>query len=129
MFWRTVACLGLLLTGIPSQAQSEAKSPKDSVSVSFPGKTWAVQVDSPGFTVNNRETQKDGREYLLDSFSVADAYLYTILNWTVPTRVDLTNWPTVKRYHESLQARPSVAKAFLEEMGLYKAELARHKAA
>ena len=71
----------------------------------------------------------DGREYLLDSFSVADAYLYTILNWTVPTQVDLTNWPTVKRYHESLQARPSVAKAFLEEMGLYKAELARHKAA
>jgi len=28
-----------------------------------------------------------------------------------------------------LQARPSIAKAFLEEMGLYKAELARHKAA
>jgi tetratricopeptide (TPR) repeat protein len=65
MFWRTVACLGLLLTGIPSQAQSDAKKAKDSVSVSFPGKTWAVQIDSPGFTVNNRETQKDGREYLL----------------------------------------------------------------
>jgi glutathione S-transferase len=70
-----------------------------------------------------------GREYLLDHFSVADAYLYTILNWTVPTRVDLKNWPAIGRYHESLQTRPSIAKAFLEEMGLYKAELARHKAA
>ncbi|MGC1359304.1 MAG: glutathione binding-like protein [Xanthobacteraceae bacterium] len=70
-----------------------------------------------------------GREYLLDRFSVADAYLYTILNWTVPTRVDLTNWPAIKRYHESLQTRPSIAKAFLEEMGLYKSELARHQAA
>ena len=71
----------------------------------------------------------NGREYLLDRFSVADAYLYTILNWTVPTRVDLTNWPAIKRYHESLQTRPSIAKAFLEEMGLYKSELARHQAA
>ncbi len=71
----------------------------------------------------------EGREYLLDRFSVPDAYLYTILNWTVPTRVDLARWPAIKRYHEALQARPSIAKAFLEEMGLYKAELARHKAA
>jgi glutathione S-transferase len=71
----------------------------------------------------------DGREYLLERFSVADAYLYTILNWTVPTRVDLTGRPAIKSYYESLQARPSIAKAFLEEMGLYKTELARHKAA
>jgi glutathione S-transferase len=70
-----------------------------------------------------------GRAYLLDSFSVADAYLFAILNWTQPTRVDLAGYPAIKRYHESLQARPSVAKAFLEEVGLYKAELARHKAA
>jgi glutathione S-transferase len=71
----------------------------------------------------------DGREYLLDRFSVADAYLYTILNWTQPTRVDLAPYPAIKRYHEALQARPSIAKAFLEEVSLYKAELARHKAA
>jgi len=69
------------------------------------------------------------REYLLDRFSVADAYLYTVLNWTGPTRVDLTTRPAITRYYESLQTRPSIAKAFLEEMGLYKAELARHKAA
>ena len=70
-----------------------------------------------------------GRQYLLDRFSVADAYLYTILNWTVPTNVDLAPWPAIKGYRESLQARPSVAKAFLEEMALYRAELARQQAA
>ena len=70
-----------------------------------------------------------GREFLLDRFSVADGYLYTVLNWTVPTRVDLARWPAIKSYYEYLQARPSVAKAFLEELALYKAELARHKAA
>jgi glutathione S-transferase len=70
-----------------------------------------------------------GRAYLLDRFSIADAYLYTVLNWTAPTQVDLKPWPAIKSYYESLQSRPSIAKAFIEEMALYKAELARHKAA
>jgi glutathione S-transferase len=70
-----------------------------------------------------------GREYLLDRFTVADAYLYTILNWTVPLNVDLARWPAIKTYREFLQTRPSIAKAFVEEMALYKAELARRKAA
>ena len=34
-----------------------------------------------------------GREYLLDSFSIADAYLTTILNWASATQVDLKQWP------------------------------------
>ena len=71
----------------------------------------------------------NGRDYLLDRFSVADGYLYTVLNWTAPTRVDLAPWPAIKSYYESLQTRPSIAKAYLEELALYKAELARHKAA
>ena len=59
-----------------------------------------------------------GREFLLDRFSVADGYLYTVLNWTVPTRVDLARWPAIKSYYESLQTRPSIAKAYLEELAL-----------
>jgi glutathione S-transferase len=70
-----------------------------------------------------------GREFLLDRFSVADAYLCTVLNWSAPTRVDLAPWPAVKAYHERLRARPAIAKAFREEAALYQAELARHKAA
>jgi glutathione S-transferase len=79
--------------------------------------------------VNYLDNHLTGREFLLDRFSVADAYLYTILNWTAPTRVDLTPWPAIKAYHERLQKRPSVAKAFQEEFALYRAELARHQAA
>jgi glutathione S-transferase len=70
-----------------------------------------------------------GRQYLLDRFTVADGYLYTILNWTVPTQLDLTPYPAIKSYHTSLQKRPAIAKAFQEEMALYKAELARNQAA
>lgn len=71
----------------------------------------------------------NGREFLLDRFTVADAYLYTVLNWATPTRVDLAPWPAIQGYHQRLQTRPSIAKAFREELALYKAELARHQAA
>ena len=37
------------------------------------------------------EKHLTGREFLLDRFSVADAYLYTVLNWSRATSIDLTN--------------------------------------
>ena len=71
-----------------------------------------------------------GRDYLLDHFSVADAYLVTVINWTMATPpVELAKWPVVKTYYERMRARPSIAKAIAQEFELYKAELARHKAA
>jgi glutathione S-transferase len=76
------------------------------------------------------ENYLKGREYLLDHFSVADAYLVTVINWTMATPpVELSKWPVVKAYYERLRARPSIARATGEEFELYKAELARHKAA
>ena len=34
-----------------------------------------------------------GREFLLDTFSIADAYLCTVLNWTRAVPIDLSRWP------------------------------------
>ena len=76
------------------------------------------------------ENYLSGRDYLLDHFSVADAYLVTVINWTMATPpIELAKWPAVKAYYERLRTRPSVARAIAEEFELYKAELARHKAA
>ena len=76
------------------------------------------------------ENYLQGREFLLDHFSVADAYLVTVINWTMATPpIELAKWPVVRAYYERLRARPSIAKAIAEEFELYKAELARHKAA
>lgn len=69
-----------------------------------------------------------GREFLLDRFTIADAYLYTVLNWSMATPVDLAPWPAIQSYFKRLQTRPSIARAFSEELALYKAEQARHKA-
>ena len=76
------------------------------------------------------ESYLKDREFLLDHFSVADAYLVTVINWTMATPpVELAKWPVVKAYFERLRARPSIARAIAEEFELYKAELARRKAA
>jgi glutathione S-transferase len=76
------------------------------------------------------DTYLKGREYLLDHFSVADAYLTTVLNWSIATpMIDFTKYPNVMAYLERMRKRPAVAKALAEEFELYKAELARHKAA
>ena len=76
------------------------------------------------------ENYLKGREFLLDHFSVADAYLVTVINWTMATPpIELVKWPAVKAYYERLRARPSIARALAEEFKLYQAELARHKAA
>ena len=71
-----------------------------------------------------------GREFLLDRFSVADAYLATILNWTQATpEIDLAAYPNVKAYLERMRERPSVAAALGIEVPLFRAEIARRKAA
>jgi glutathione S-transferase len=62
-----------------------------------------------------------GREFLLDRFSVADAYLTTVLNWARFIKLDLTPYPAVAAYFERISARPQVARAMQEEFGLYQA--------
>jgi glutathione S-transferase len=68
------------------------------------------------------------REFLLDHFTVANAYLYTVLNWSVGARVSLSRYPAIKEYHRRLRIRPSVARAYQEEVKLYRTEPASHHA-
>jgi glutathione S-transferase len=70
-----------------------------------------------------------GRDYLLDRFSVADAYLFTVLNWSTAASVDLARWPAVKDYYSRMRQRPSIAKALGEERALYVEQQARRNAA
>ncbi|SDH94527.1 glutathione binding-like protein [Paraburkholderia phenazinium] len=65
-------------------------------------------------------------DYLLDRFSVADAYLAVVLNWAPATGVDLAPWPAVGAYLKRLRGRASVAEALAEELALYREEVARH---
>jgi glutathione S-transferase len=65
-------------------------------------------------------SELDERPYLLPSgFSVADAYLFTLLNWAGFTKVDLSAYPSLVKYRERIGARPKVREA-LEAEGLLK---------
>ena len=63
----------------------------------------------------------EGRDFLLDRYSVADAYLLAVLNWAEPAGVDLGQWPVLEAYRARLRARPAVTRALAEEMPLYAA--------
>lgn len=91
-------------------------------------KSYVLEKYLSRLDVLNRHLE--GREFLIDHFSVADAYLGTVLNWTMATPpIDLTKWPAINAYLARFRARPTVAKAIAEELALFKAEVARHKAA
>jgi glutathione S-transferase len=58
------------------------------------------------------EGQLDGRAFLLgDAFTVADAYLYTVLGWTKHVGVDLAPYPNVVAFRARVDARPAVQAA------------------
>jgi glutathione S-transferase len=50
-----------------------------------------------------------------DIFTVADAYLFTVLGWTGHVGVDLAKWPNLKRYRAELASRPKVVAALKAE--------------
>ncbi len=64
-----------------------------------------------------------GRQFLLDEFTVADAYLTTVLNWAAFTGIDLGRWGAVQTYFKRMCERPTIARALREEMALYQESL------
>lgn len=65
-------------------------------------------------------TQLSGKSYLMgEHFTVADAYLFTVLNWAQWTGIDLTRWPVLQDYVARIAARPKVQEALRAE-GLLK---------
>lgn len=56
------------------------------------------------------------RQYLTgDRFTVADAYAFTIVNWSKPMQIDLSRWPNLTAYMERVAARPKVQEALKAE--------------
>lgn len=64
-------------------------------------------------------------EFALERFSIVDAYLTTVLNWSAFSGVDLKQWPAVNDYFQRMAKRPNVARAMSEEVALYQEEMRR----
>jgi glutathione S-transferase len=62
------------------------------------------------------DKQLAGKQYLTgDKFTVADAYLFTVLRWSTRVNIDLAKWPNLKAYVDRVAARPKVQEAMKVE--------------
>jgi len=62
------------------------------------------------------EAQLAGRLYLMGTaFSIADAYLFTVLRWCGLFQIDLGPWPLLRDYMTRVAERPAVQAALKAE--------------
>ena len=64
--------------------------------------------------------QLEGKQYLMgDSFSIADAYLFTVTTWTAHTGIDISGLKNLGAFQARMAGRPAV-QAALKAEGLLK---------
>jgi glutathione S-transferase len=67
------------------------------------------------------DAQLEGKAYLMgDTFSIADAYLFTVTNWTGHTGIDISGLKNLSAFQARMAARPAV-QAALKAEGVLKA--------
>ena len=60
--------------------------------------------------------QLQGKDYLMGArFTVADGYLFTVLNWCQWVGIDLARWPVLAAYAARVAARPTTRDAMTAE--------------
>jgi len=55
------------------------------------------------------------QDWLIGDFSVADAYLFTVLRWLPTFNIDIVDWPVLDAYMHRIGSRPCVAAALAAE--------------
>ena len=62
------------------------------------------------------EKQLEGKKYLFgDHFTVADAYLFTVTNWSKFLKLDLSGLPNLMAFQARVAERPAVKEALAAE--------------
>ena len=57
-----------------------------------------------------------GKDYMMGAaFMLPDAYLFTVLRWTVPLKIDLAAYPNLHAFKGRMEARPAVRAAMKAE--------------
>jgi len=107
------------LNFISTEIHKSVFAPLMSRSSTAGARDWSRQLVEKRFGL--LETHLTGRKYLLDSFSIADAYLLAVLNWTEYAGLSLDSWPALTAWRAAMRARPSVAAAMATEMPLRQA--------
>lgn len=81
-----------------------------------PPETRDFQIELLGKRIGWLEGRMvDGSYVASDRFGIADIYLFTVLNWTRPLKIDLSPWPRVRAYMGRIAERPAVLSAMRSE--------------
>jgi glutathione S-transferase len=81
-----------------------------------PAEAKKIAVDNLAKRFDWLSTQLAARKFLMgDTFTVADAYLFTLLRWSGLVHVDLTRWPVLTAYLTRVGERPKVREALHAE--------------
>jgi len=81
-----------------------------------PAEAKKIAVDNLAKKFDWLSTKLGDRKFLMgDTFTVADAYLFTLLRWTGPVHIDLTKWPVLTAYLARVGERPKVREALQAE--------------
>jgi glutathione S-transferase len=69
----------------------------------------AIVIENLGKRFDHIEPVLAKQPFLMgETFTIADAYLFTILSWAKLLKVDLSRWPAITGYLQRVAARPSV---------------------
>jgi glutathione S-transferase len=79
-------------------------------------KNFTAQIASKKLSLLDRFVAD--RQYLLDEFSVADAYLFWFLFLIQKMGVSIDPYPEIKAYFDGLYSRPAVVRAVSDEQAL-----------
>jgi glutathione S-transferase len=81
-----------------------------------PADVRKVAVDILGKKFDWLSAHLAGKKFLMgETFTVADAYLFTVLRWSGPVHVDLARWPVLTAYVARVGERPKVKEALHAE--------------
>lgn len=79
-----------------------------------------VQLGTIERRFNSLEKMLEGRSYVTgNKFTAADAYLFTVLSWTSPLKIEISKWPNIQAFIGRVAERPKVREAMKAE-GLIK---------
>ena len=75
-----------------------------------------AQLNLLGRRLDYLEHALEGKPFLMgDKFTVADAYLFTVLNWRHRLKFELGKWPEITDYMNRIATRPAVQEAMRAE--------------
>jgi glutathione S-transferase len=82
----------------------------------MPDEAKAIFRERLGTRLAHLDQHLGKNQYLMGGqFTAPDAYCFTVLRWSVPTKIDLAPYPNVQAYMKRVADRPGVQKAMKAE--------------